>query len=328
MMRQIQLGKHETKISAKVVHSPKKLLAPERSSLQIRNDTADVLVETEITNKPKRNNLMPSQQSYKLTLQPPDFIQDPQLFMQPLKPTEVRRTSNTSNRLRQKNPMNRGVGRFINSDQQDYRDFINYKPGEDMLNSDLPGMRASSMMDTRAEERQRLTPVANASMQQTQAHSRSISQHAARQTSISPRSKARQYDYPQNYNAQLKLRKTVKSHNFPDMGENVTLQRAPQHQNHFGSIHNHQNPFHLPSQFQYPSSQLRSRPKPSKLEKIPGKTPPLAAREDDVQLLVEGKNQEKMVHSRIRQGVLEIEHLINAECSLQQLLSDQTMLVI
>ena len=36
--------------------------------------------------------------------------------------------------------------------QNDYKDYINYKPGDDMLNSDLPGLRAASMIDTRATE--------------------------------------------------------------------------------------------------------------------------------------------------------------------------------
>ena len=64
--------------------------------------------------------------------------------MQPLKGTEVRRLQTNNNKVREKKNA-KGLGVFAQTNgAQDYRDFINYRPGEDMLNSDLPfaGIRA------------------------------------------------------------------------------------------------------------------------------------------------------------------------------------------
>ena len=65
--------------------------------------------------------------------------------MQSLKPSEVRRISTNGSSVRERIGINKVVGSQFNSTTggpNDYRDFINYKPGDEMLNSDLPGLRA------------------------------------------------------------------------------------------------------------------------------------------------------------------------------------------
>ena len=82
----------------------------------------------------RKQALTPTKHAFKLA-QPPTIAQDPQLFMQPLKTNEVRRLSTNGSTVRETITVsNGGTSHQGNTGiPPDYRDFVNYQTGEEML---------------------------------------------------------------------------------------------------------------------------------------------------------------------------------------------------